>query len=174
MYTSKFILKHTSEHTLKDAPNCTWWYTHSHLCSYVGSQDALKHTPKHALKYVPNCITWYTPSLLGSMPLPSSLSRGKTLPISPDYMLPYMLLGIWSRELQSCSHQPPGGRWWVVGSGWHMVAEIITFVNIKVWTLSSLCPPQWDLTICHSHGIDNHNFRFCRKSQKLDLRTQIF
>jgi hypothetical protein len=38
-------------------------------------------------------MTWYTPNLLGSM-LPSLLSRGKTLPISPDYMLSYMLLGI--------------------------------------------------------------------------------
>jgi len=28
--------------------------------------------------------------------------------------------------------QAPGGRWWVVGSGWHIVAEIIMSVNIKV------------------------------------------
>jgi len=112
-------------------------------------------------------------SLLGSM-LPSSLSRGKTLPISPDYMLPYMLLGIRSRVWQRCSHQAPGDRWWVVGSGWHIVAEIVMLVNIKVWTLSSLCPPQWDLTMPHSHGIGNHNYRFCRKNWKLDLGTQIF
>jgi hypothetical protein len=38
-------------------------------------------------------MTWYTSNLLGSM-LPSLLSRGKTLPISPDNMLPYMLLSI--------------------------------------------------------------------------------
>jgi len=101
-YTSKDTLMYTSEHALKNTPNCTWWYTRSHICSYVGSQDALKHTSKQALKYVPNCITWYTPSLLGSM-LPSSLSRGKTLWISNNYMLPYMLLGIWSRDLQSSS-----------------------------------------------------------------------
>ena len=92
-YTSEDILKYTSEHALNNTPNCTWWYTHSHICSYVGSQDALKHTFKHALKYVPNCITWYTPNLLGSM-LPSILSSGKTYPISPDYMVPYILLGI--------------------------------------------------------------------------------
>jgi hypothetical protein len=39
-------------------------------------------------------MTWYTPNLLGSI-LPSLLSRGKTLPISPDdTMLPYILLCI--------------------------------------------------------------------------------
>ena len=37
-----------------------------------------------ALKYAPNCSRWYTRSLLGST-LPSTLSRGKTLPISLDY-----------------------------------------------------------------------------------------
>jgi hypothetical protein len=92
-YISKNILKYNSEHDLNNAPNCTWWYTHSHICFYVGSQDSLKHTSKNALKYVPNCMTWYTPNLLGSMLL-SLLSRGKTLPISPNYMLPYMVLGI--------------------------------------------------------------------------------
>ena len=92
-YTSKDILKYTSEHAFNNAPICTCWFTRSHICSYVGSQDALKHTSKHALKYVPYCMTWYTPNLLRSI-LPSLLSRGKTLPISPDYMLPYMLLGI--------------------------------------------------------------------------------
>ena len=56
-FTSKYILMYTSEHALKDAPNCTWLYTRSHICCYVGSQDALKYTPKHALKYVPNCVT---------------------------------------------------------------------------------------------------------------------
>jgi hypothetical protein len=38
-------------------------------------------------------MTWYTSNLLGSRPL-SLLAIGKTLPISPDYVLPYMLLGI--------------------------------------------------------------------------------
>jgi len=110
---------------------------------------------------------------LGSM-LPSSLSRGMTLPISPDYMLPYMLLGIWSRDLQSCSRQAPGCSGCIVGSGWHIVEEIITSVNIKVWTFSLLCLPQWDLIMPYSsHGIDNHNFIFCRKSTKLNLGTQI-
>ena len=64
--------------------------------------------------------------------LPSLLSSGKTLPMSPDYMLPYMLLGIYLRDLKSGSHQAPGGRLWVVGSGRHMMAEIITSINIKV------------------------------------------
>jgi hypothetical protein len=124
-----FFPVYTSKHAFNNASNCIWWYTCSHICSYVGSQDALKHTSKHALKYVPNCMTWYTPNLLGSM-LPSLLSRGKILPISPDYMLPYMLLGTWLRHLKSCSHQATEGRSWVVGIGRHIVAEIITSINI--------------------------------------------
>jgi hypothetical protein len=130
---------------LNNAPNWTWWYTHSHICSYVGSHDALKHTSKYALKYVPNCMTWYTPNLLGLM-LPS---------------------------LKSCSHQAPEGRSWVVSSGGHIVAVIITSINFKVWTISLLCPPQWDLAMPHSYGIDIHNFRFGRKCRILDLRTQM-
>jgi hypothetical protein len=61
-----------------------------------------------------------------------------------------------------------------VGSGWYIMAEIIRSINIKVLTISLLCPPQWDLTMPHSYGIDNHNVTFCRKSRKLDLETQIF
>jgi hypothetical protein len=78
------------------------------------------------------------------------------------------------RDLKSCSHQAPGGRAWVVGSRGHIVAEIITSINIKVWTISLLCPPQWDLAMLHSYSIDNCNFRFSRKSRKLDHRTQMF
>jgi hypothetical protein len=118
-------------------------------------------------------MIWYTPNLLGSM-LPSLLSRGKTLPISPDYMLPYMLLGIYLRDLKSCSHQAPGGRSWVVGCGGHIMAEITTSINIEVWTISLLCTPQWVLAMPHSYCIDNHNFRFGRNSRKLDLWTQMF
>jgi hypothetical protein len=172
-YTSKDIPKYIAEQAFNNAPNWTWWYTRSQICSYVGFHDALRYTSKHALKYVSNCITWYTPNLLGSLLL-SLLSRGKTLPISLDYMLPYMLLAIQLRDLKSCSHQAPGGRWWVVGSGGHIVEEIITSINIKVWTISLLCPPQWDHAMPNSYGIANHNFRFGRKSRKLDLRTQMF
>ena len=93
-YTSNDIqLKYTSEQTLNNAPNWTWWYTCSHICSYVVSHNAFEHTSKHALPYVSNCMTWYTPNLLHSM-LSCLVSSGKTLPISPAYMLPYMLLGI--------------------------------------------------------------------------------
>ena len=78
------------------------------------------------------------------------------------------------RDLKSCSHQVPGGRSWVVGSRGHIVAEIIMSINITGWTISLLCPPQWNLAMPHSYSIDNHNFRFGRKSRKLDLRTQMF
>jgi len=68
--------------------------------------------------------------------LPSTLSRGKTLPISLDYMLPCMLLGAWSRYLLSCRGQALVGGW--------RVAEIITSVDIIVWTLFSAWPPWQD------------------------------
>jgi hypothetical protein len=61
-----------------------------------------------------------------------------------------------------------------VGSGGHIVEEIITSINIKVLTISLLCPPECDLAMPYSYGTDNHNFRFGGKSRKLDLRTQIF
>jgi len=72
-----------------------------------------------------------TPSLLGST-LPSSLSRGKTLPISFDYMLRCMLPGAQSRDLLSCRSQASGGGWQVADGAWRMVAEIMTSVDIIV------------------------------------------
>ena len=74
-----------------------------------------------ALKYTLHCTRWYTPSLLGSL-LPNTLSRGKTHPMSLDYILPYMLLCARSRDLLSFRRQAPGGVrlvaagvWWVAG-----------------------------------------------------------
>ena len=80
----------------------------------VGFQEALNHTSEHALKYTPSCTPWHSPSLLISMlrsmlwrqsqehlrlccqytpvPLSSMLSRGKTLRIALDYILPCTLL----------------------------------------------------------------------------------
>jgi hypothetical protein len=125
-YTSEYVPKYTLEHAFKDAPNCTRWHTPSLLdctlpskllrCSQVHSEYApkytseyvLKYTPGHTLKDAPNCTRWHTPSLLGST-LPSTLSRGKTLPISLDYMLTCTLRHAWSRDLLSCSGQALGG-----------------------------------------------------------------
>jgi len=84
---------------------------HSQACSQVHSQlhlmrhsqPAWQYTPLYTLKKLPRTLLvcsnvhlwvavkyasnhshWYTPTLLGST-LPSTLSRGKTLPISLDY-----------------------------------------------------------------------------------------
>jgi hypothetical protein len=51
-----------------------------------------------------------------------------------------------------------------------MVAEIVTSVDILIWTLSSAPPPQQDLTMPYGHGVDNCSFRYCRKGRQLDLR----
>jgi hypothetical protein len=92
--------------------------------SQVSSQDALKTfsdalklTPKHALQYTPNCTRWHTPSLLGST-LPSTLSRGKTLPISLVYMLTCIPACLIQRlaELQA-----PGTGRSEAGGGWQAV-----------------------------------------------------
>jgi len=117
------------------APYCSLWHTPSllDLCSEVSPQDApkytskyiRKYTPRHALQDAPNCTRWYTPSLLGST-LPSTLSTGKTLAISPVDILPYILLHARSRDLVGCRRQAPGGirlmvygRQCLAGCRWH-------------------------------------------------------
>jgi len=127
---SQHTLNHTPEHALKYTPNCTWWHapslldctlpsnlskrsqSHSQLHSMAHSQPAWLYAPKYALQTL--WITFSsthsstlpialdnTPSLPGST-LPSTPSRGKTPPISLDYMLPCLLLYTWSRDLLSC------------------------------------------------------------------------
>jgi len=76
--------------------------------------------------------------------------------------------------------------WWAVcgvrraaGGMRRMLAEIMTPVEIIVWTLSLVRPPRQDLTMPHDHGVDNCSLRYCRKGRQLDLGesrspTQIF
>jgi len=123
-------------------------------CNQVSSQ----HVPKNTSEYPPELSTQSlsstlpstlsqdvlialdeTCSLLGSM-LPNTLSRGKTLPISFDFMLPYMLLCAQSRDLLSCSRQAPGWVRLVASSGW-LVAGGVCW--LKLWHQSiSLSEPQ--------------------------------
>ena len=121
--------------------------------SHTSAQEALKHTPEQALKYISNCTRWYTPSLLGST-LPSTLSRGKTLPISLDYMFTCTLLHARSRDLLSCRSQaaggvscrrqaPGGGLWWAV-FGWQHVACGVVQMAGSVWW------PNHDVGLYHS------------------------
>jgi len=176
--SSQDDLKHTLEHALKFTPNCTRWHTSSLLdymlpsqltrCSQVHSEYVFKYTPGHALKDSFNCTRWHTPSLLGST-FPSTLSRGKTLPISFDYMLPCMLPGARSTDLLSCRSQAPGGGWRVADGAWRMVDEIMTSVDIIVWTSSLACPPWQDLTMPHGHGVDNCSLRFRMKGRQFEL-----
>jgi len=134
--------------------------------SPVCSQDALKHTPEHALKYTPNSTWLYTSRLLDST-LPSTLSRGKTLSISLDYMPWAMLQHARLRDMLSCRCQVPRGvkmeeygwrrkagnrqkvcgMWQVPGDRQCMLAKIMMSVNIIVWTLSLAQPPRQDLTM---------------------------
>jgi len=160
----------------------------------TSAQGALKHTPGHALKYASNYTRWYTPSPLGST-LPSTLSSGKTLPISLDYMLTCTILHARSRDLLSCRSQAPGGvscrhqapggmrqvayvGQWLVGGMWQVVCGtwwaaydgwIMTSVDIIVWTLSSARPPWQDPTIPLCCGVDNRSIRFRSKGRQLEL-----
>ena len=95
-------------------------------------------------------------------------------------------------ELQTpgTGRREAGGIWWVVFGGWHvvcrvadggqlMVAEIVTSVDIIVWTLSLAQPPRQDLTMPHSHHVNNCSLRFCKRGSQLDLGesrslTEIF
>ena len=110
------------------------------IYSQVSSQDAPKYTPRHALNATPNCTRCPAPSLLGSR-LPSKLSWGKTLPISFDYMHSCMLPGARTRDLLRYRSQAQGDGWWVADGAWHMVAEIMTWVDIIVWIISLVRPP---------------------------------
>jgi len=112
--------------------------------------------------------------------LPITLSIGKTLPISHDYILPCMLLGVRFWGLLGNRWQVPRGGGWEADSRWQvMVAEIITSVNIMVQTIVIPEPLCRDLTMPSGHGVDNCSLTFCRNSRQLDLGesrfpTQIF
>jgi len=90
-------------------------------------------------------------------------------------------------------HRKVWGRWLMVGTAWraacgmwsvadggqHMVAELMTLVDIMVWTLYLVCPPWQDLTMPNGHGVDNCSVRFHRNGSQFKLGesrspTQIF
>ena len=70
------------------------------------------YTTEHSPKYAPNCTRWYTPSLLGST-LPSTLSKGKTLPISLDFMLPCkrLIQRLAGLQTSGTERREAGGVW---------------------------------------------------------------
>jgi len=168
------------------------------LRSQVSSQDTPKHTSGHALKDTSKCTRWHTPSLLDCM-LPSKLSRHSQVHcqegrdsqshlIICSYGCSCMLdpetcwvADAWHGDARGWRHmtgsvwRAGGGRhvacgmWQVAGGRWCMLAEIMMSVDIIVWTLSSMWPPQQDLTMPHGHGVDNCSLRFCRKGRQLDL-----
>ena len=88
-------------------------------CLTIRSQVSSQNTPKNNSEYAPK----YT-----SLSLTSTLSRGKTHPISLDYMLPFTLLHAQSSDLLSCRSQAPEGVMQVVygaqclaGGMWHVM-----------------------------------------------------
>lgn len=80
-------------------------------CFQLCSQDALQYTPGDDFNHTANCTEWYATSSHGST-LPSTLPRGKPLPSSWGYMLPYMVLHRRVQEVLECRFQAPGEIWW--------------------------------------------------------------
>jgi len=132
--------------------------------SRVSSQCALKHTPEHTPKYTvqlqdtPN-LTW----LYAVMYAPGcSIQRLAEL------------------QAPGTGRQVAGGGRWEVGGGRRVsAADIITSVDIIVWTSLSAWTLRPDLTIAHGYGVHNYILRFCNKGRQLDLGesrspTQIF
>jgi len=91
--------------------------------SQVSSQGTPKNTSEYPCKYTSKYPCKYT-----SESLASTFSRGNTVPISLDYMLPCTLLYARSRDFLSCRSQVLGGMKQVAyggqclaGSMWHVV-----------------------------------------------------
>jgi len=141
--SSRDAPKYTPGHALKDAPNCIWCHTPSllDLCNHVCSQDALKHTPKHAPKYT-----------LKRQDNLTTCSHICSWVLDPE-----------TGWVAGTRHLEAGGGRWVV------VAEIMTSVDIMVWTLLLAHPLRWDLTMPHGYGVGNCRLTFCRKGGQLDL-----
>jgi len=125
----------------QDNPNRTQWHTPSLLDrmfpstlsrrsqshSMAHSQPAWLYAPKWALEMLsstlPSTLSTTLPIALDDTPSPlgstlrNTLSRGKTLPISVDYMLTCILLCARSRDSLSCRHQAPAGVRLLAGGG---------------------------------------------------------
>jgi len=146
----------------------------------VHSQPTWLYAPKYTLKReVTSNLTWlYAPMYTPAYSI-QRLVEGKTP-------------GTGRRQLQvpGTGRCEAGGVWWVVIGGchvacsvadWgqHMVAEMMTLVNLIVGTVS-LAQPRWqDLTMPHGHRVDHSTLRICRKGKQFDHEesrspTQIF
>ena len=74
--------------------------------------------------------------------------------------------GVWLAVLGR--RQVVCARWNVVGRTQCILADIILYINMVVWTLSLAQPPLQDLTMAQPHGVDSRSFRFCRKCRQLN------
>jgi len=136
-------------------------------CSQVSSQDTPKNTSEYAPKYTSKSLSSTLPSSLpialdGTHPAYMALCSQVHSPegISPDDAPMYAPACLMQRlgELQTpgTGRHEPGSVWrevigvrWVACGMWHvaggrqcMLAEIMTSVNVVVWTLSSV-PRTW-------------------------------
>jgi len=158
--------------------------------SQVSSQHCLKHTPEYTLQYTPNCTRWHTPSLLDCV-LPSKLSRQCQAHSWARFQVHSPVARYSQSHFTICSHicswvlDPEtnwvtGARHLEVGGRRRLAAaEIMTSIDIIVWTTLLARPPWEELTIPHGNGVENCSMRFCRKGRQLDLGesrspTQIF
>ena len=141
LYAPKYTLKTLSIALDGTLPACLT--VHLQVCSL----DAPKHTPEHALKYTPNLSWLYAPIYAPGVLYPETCWVAGAMHWEAG--------GGW---------QVAGGRWWVADGG-----QIMTSVNIRVWTLSFAHSPRQDLIMPPGHGVDNCSLRFCRQGRQLDL-----
>jgi hypothetical protein len=95
-----------------------------------------------------------------------------------------MLLHARARDMLSSGHQEPVDRWGEAGAGrlvagggsrvavggWLLaVAEIIRSIYIITCILLFVPPPRQDLTIPHSHDVDNCSLRFYKTGRQWNV-----
>jgi len=161
--TLSSILPSTLSNTLPIALDCTLpaclsvrSQIHSRLHSIAHSLPAWLYAPMYALKSqdAPN-LTWlYAPKYAPACSMPIAGAR------------------YWAASGRG---RIAGFVWWAVFGGrcvaggvWRRAAEIMTSVDIIVWTISLARPPRQDLMMPHGHGVDNCSLRFRRKGRQFN------
>jgi hypothetical protein len=121
----------------------------------------------------PNCTRKHTPSLhdcmLRNKVIRRSEAHGRTR-FEVDSQSHLTIYAVGRFILILAELQMPSTAWRVAGGGWHMMAEIMTSVDIIVCTFSLAFPSRSDLTMPHGHGVEECSGRFCRKDRQLDIR----
>jgi len=183
----------THEHlrvALQYTPNCTRWHTPSlHDCTL--SRKLSRRSQAHSRGCSPKHSQLHSMTLPAYLTIRSQVSSEDTLDYKPDPAPKYTLLRqvppnfIWlyapiyalrcsiprlpELEAPGTGRWLGGGRWREAGgTGRVAVPEIMTLVDIMVWTSLSAQPPRQNFTMPHCHCVYNWSLSFCRTGRQLD------